>query len=270
MAATSARLAAAIAVLPLAALAALAPAGCAQERIAETDEVYFDWDQRRVLCGAGIDERNANDLDNLDEGMARARDRGEVLVLFAHEPGDGGGADLSLDKLDGVLDLAVANELDFFTFADLADPDPDLIGRGGIALTFDDASVQAWYDVRDRFAARAARATFFVTRLDQQSDTKLAMLHELADAGHGIESHGLRHLNAPDYVEEFGLQAYLDDEVLPSLAAMRERGFEPTSFAYPYGHRTDAIDRALLEHVQLLRSISWTFSYPLVMDPCPE
>lgn len=264
MAVTPVRLAVA-----LVALAAPSVAGCAQERIADTDEVYFAWDDRRLLCGAGLDEHNGNDLDNLAEGMARARDRGEVLVLFAHEPGDGEGDDLSLDKLDAVLDLAVASDLAFFSFAELADPDPGAIGRGGVAITFDDSTIDAWYDVRDRFAARDARATFFVTRIDQLSDARLEMLRELAAAGHGIESHGLNHLNAPDYVEEHGLQAYLDDEVLPSLAAMRERGFEPTSFAYPYGHRTDELDRALLEHVQLLRSISWTFGYPLVIDPCP-
>ena len=50
---------------------------------------------------------------------------------------------------------------------------------------------------------------------------------------------------------------------------MRSDGFPVTSFAYPFGARTHEIDRAILEHVAILRSISFTYTGPVV-DACPQ
>jgi hypothetical protein len=60
-----------------------------------------------------------------------------------------------------------------------------------------------------------------------------------------------------------GLDAYLADDIDPALAAMRADGWAPIVFAYPMGHRTAEIDRALLdrEGFALLRS---------VMRECPR
>lgn len=230
------------------------------------DEVYFAWDQRRVLCGVSIDDGLSRgfvpDLDNLREGMERARTRGEVLILYAHEPGGG----LSVDRLESVLALVAELGLPFLTFDELHGSP-----RGaGVALTFDDAHIDQWHEQRALLAAYGARVTFFVTRFHRLSTRRLDMLRDLRADGHAIESHGLNHLHAPDYVEEYGLHAYIDDEVLPSLIVMRREGFTPTTFAYPFGARTSEIDHAVLEHVALVRSISWTIRSPLIADPCPE
>ncbi len=229
------------------------------------DEVYFAWDQRRVLCGVTIDDELADafvpDLDNLREGMERARRREEVLIFYAHEPGAG----LSVERLESVLALAEAQGLPFFTFDELHGTPQG----AGIALTFDDAHIDEWHGQRALFAAYGARVTFFVTRIHRLSTSRLDKLHDLYSDGHAIESHGLNHINAPDYVEAYGLQAYIDDEVVPSLRVLRREGFAPTTFAYPFGARTSEIDRAVLEHVELVRSIAWTIRSPLVADPCP-
>ncbi len=241
--------------------------GCGKpRRVAGMDEVYFAWDERRVLCGVSIDDGLSDafvpKLDNLREGMQRALDRGEVLILYAHEPGAG----LSVERLESVLALATELGLPFLTFDELHGPSQG----AGVALTFDDAHIDEWHAQRELFADYTARVTFFVTRFHRLSDRRLNMLHELRSDGHAIESHGVNHMHAPDYVEEHGLRAYVDDEVLPSLEAMSAEGFTPTTFAYPYGARTSELDRAILEHVALVRSISWTIRSPLVADPCPE
>ncbi len=229
------------------------------------DEVYFAWDQRRVLCGVTIDDGLRSNfvpgLDNLREGMERARRREEVLIFYAHEPGAG----LSVERLESVLALVNDVGLDFLTFDELHGP----AGGAGVALTFDDAHIDEWHGQRALFAAYGARVTFFVTRIHLLSDRRLDLLHELYADGHAIESHGLNHVNGPDYVQEHGLQAYIDDEVLPSLVVLRREGFSPTTFAYPFGARTSEIDRAVLEHVALVRSIAWTIRTPLVASPCP-
>jgi peptidoglycan/xylan/chitin deacetylase (PgdA/CDA1 family) len=238
--------------------------GCATERIADTDEVYFAWDDRRVLCGVGIADDLGNDLDNLGEAMERARARGEVLILYAHAPDQ----DVSMEKLEAVLALASQVGVPFLTFDELHGPVP--AERAGVALTFDDAHVDAWYGMRDLLAAHGARVTFFVTRFHRLSEARVDALRELRAAGHAIESHGHNHLHGPDHVEEHGVRAYIDGEVIPSLEAMRQAGFAPTTFAYPFGARTSEIDRAVLEHVAMVRSVSWTFGNPLLADPCPE
>ncbi|MFH2007952.1 MAG: polysaccharide deacetylase family protein [bacterium] len=240
--------------------------GCGTRRVADMDEVYFSWDQRRVLCGVSIDDNLPGDfvpdLENLREGFERARARGEVLVLYAHEPGD----NVSLDRLESVLALVDELGLPFLTFDELHGSP-----RGtGVALTFDDAYVDAWHEQRALFAAYGARVTFFVTRFHRLSAPRLDLLRELRADGHAIESHGANHVHAPDYVEEYGLQAYVEDEVLPSLEAMRREGFTPTTFAYPSGVRTSEIDRAVLKHVALVRSISWATRASVIDDPCPE
>ena len=240
-------------------------AACASERIADHDEVYYGWDDRRVLCGVSIDDGLGNSIENITEGLARAAERREVLVLYAHEPGDS----ISTERLEAVLAAAAGLGLEFVTFADLA------LGprtpRGGVAVTFDDSFVTAWHDSRELFANYQARVTFFVTRFDRQveSSTGLSKLEELRDDGHAIESHGLRHIDAPAYVADHGLQAYVADELLPSLQVMRQLGFEPTSFSYPYGARTSELDSAILDHVHLVRSLAWMYPYPFIQHPCP-
>jgi len=240
--------------------------GCGPRRVAGMDEVYFAWDQRRVLCGVSIDDGLSRgfvpDLDNLREGLERARDRGEVLVLYAHEPGGG----LSISRLESVLSLVADVGLPFLTFDELYGAPQG----AGVALTFDDAHIDEWHEQRALFAGYGARVTFFVTRFYRLSTWRIDKLRVLHADGHAIESHGHNHLHGPDYVEEYGLHAYVEDEVLPSLEAMRREGFTPTTFAYPFGARTTELDRAILEHVSLVRSISWTIRSTLVADPCPE
>jgi len=93
-------------------------------------------------------------------------------------------------------------------------------------------------------------------------------LHALAAQGHKIEAHSVSHQRAPTYVENHGLAAYLADEALPSIDALRAEGFDVTTYAYPYGARTGELDGALLEHVSIVRSVSFTWS--TVSDPCPD
>jgi hypothetical protein len=110
--------------------------------------------------------------------------------------------------------------------------------------------------------------TFFVAYFPQMTPEGIAGLHQLHDAGHAIEPHSVNHLRAPLYVEQKGLDAYLRDEALPSIAALEGAGFAVTTYAYPYGSRTQEIDRAMLSHVQLVRSVAFTWSGP--SDPCPR
>jgi peptidoglycan/xylan/chitin deacetylase (PgdA/CDA1 family) len=163
--------------------------------------------------------------------------------------------------LAGARDRGLA----FITYDDFARGD---VASPGLALSFDDTSVQAWVDLIPLFARYGARVTFFVSRYVALDDADHALLHQLADAGHAIEAHTVLHLHAPDYVAHHGLATYLEDEVVPSIDALRTDGFDVAAFAYPFGERTEEIDRAILDYVPVLRSVSYTWSP--IESPCPH
>lgn len=238
-------------------------AGCGPDPIADTDEVFYDWDGRDVLCAVGLDPVSGNDLESVLGGLDRAAERGEVLMLFAHAPG----SHVPFDRLEAVLAHAGMLGLDFVTARDLAAGGPP---RAGLALSIDDSDVDAWVSARELFLEYGARVSFYVTRFDRLTEARREALHQLVSDGHTIEAHGLRHLVGPDYVEEHGLAAYLNDEALPSIELLRADGFDPVSYAYPYGNRTSELDEALLEHVQTVRTVTFTERPLPISDPCPD
>jgi len=240
--------------------AALA-AGC-QENIGGIDGVFYNGDGRSVHCAVNLDDDAHNSLASFDSALDRAAMRGEVAELYAHSPG----GTVPISVVEHVLTGAHERGLAFVTYADFAAG----VGTGpGLALSFDDTSVDAWYAMRPQFQAVGARITFFVSRYAALRPEQHAKLHELAADGHAIEAHSVLHLRAPEYVEDHGLAAYIADEALPSIQRMRDDGFPVTSFAYPFGARTHEIDEAVLEHVAILRSISFTYTGPVV-DHCPR
>jgi peptidoglycan/xylan/chitin deacetylase (PgdA/CDA1 family) len=139
--------------------------------------------------------------------------------------------------------------------------------RAGVALTFDDAHIDEWYEMGDVLAEYGARATFFVARFHRLSDDENRKLHELYEAGHAIESHGVNHKDALEFSRERSVQEYVDEEVIPSLEAMRADGFSPTTFAYPKGTRSGALDEAILQHVELVRTLQWSLGHPFLYNP---
>ncbi len=136
-------------------------------------------------------------------------------------------------------------------------PVPDS-GSGGVAITFDDAFVGEWHSIKGLLKAYAAKATFFVSHFDQLTDDSIEKLRVLQNEGHEIGYHGLRHLNAVNFVKETSLDNYLVTEIIPGMNIMAEHGFVPTSFSYPYGAHTREIDEALLKCFKHIRGTAFT------------
>jgi peptidoglycan/xylan/chitin deacetylase (PgdA/CDA1 family) len=236
-------------------------AGC-QHDIGDTDGAFYDWSGRAMHCAVDIDSSTLNNAhSSIDSGLDRARDRGEVVELYAHHPG----VTVAIDDIDYVLAGARDRGLDFVTYKDFADPNQN--PRGALALSFDDTTIAAWHDQLPLFAKYDARITFFLSRYEYITDDERQLLHEIAEAGHDVEAHTVNHLRAPDYVEANGMAAYVGDEVMPSIQLLEADGYSVTAFAYPFGSRTDQTDHAILEHVQTLRSVVFTWSE--VASPCP-
>jgi hypothetical protein len=209
--------------------------------------LQYEWDDRRVLCSTNVDDMTQEPMwDAITDAIRYAGEHDSVAVLHAHIPGK----TISLDALDRLFDLVDEYSLDYVTFSDfVTDPHP----RAGLSLSLDDSAIDVWAAHRDYFAARGARVTFFVTRYYNWTPEQHDLLADLAAAGHDVQAHSVNHLNAPGYVEEHGLAAYIDHEMLPSLHILEDAGFAVNAYAYPGGATTDQIDEALLRHVPFLR-----------------
>lgn len=228
---------------------------------ADLDGAFYDGDGRAVHCAVNLDSSAGVDVASVEGALDRAVERREVLELYAHRPG----ITVPLDKIERVLSGANARGLPFVTYREFA------AGGGtgaGLALSFDDSGIDTWMAARPLFQQYAARVTFFVSRYGGVGDEARAQLRELASDGHEIAAHTVNHLNAPQYVEEYGMAAYLADEALPSIEILRRDGYEVTSFAYPFGARTGELDDELAAHTPVLRSVEFPISGGF--SPCPR
>lgn len=243
--------------------AALAATGC-RSSLDDVDSIFYDGDDRTVHCAMNLDKAtgSAEHNRNVFNGLDRAAAEGQIIELFAHRPG----VTVDWDDLEAVIAGAAARQLPFYTYAEL------LAGPTGpgIALSFDDAGITSWYQGRDMFKRYGARATFFVTRYATWNEEWRQLLRDLASDGHSVEPHGRYHYDSPKYVEDHGVRAFLDDEVLPSLESLRADGYTPTTYAYPFGARTPETDEAILRYLPRLRSLTYSFDGPLVSQPCPR
>jgi hypothetical protein len=80
--------------------------------------------------------------------------------------------------------------------------------------------------------------------------------------GHDIEYHSTHHYNAENYANDHGVDAYINDDILPGLMAMKADGYTDMHiFAYPFGARTSATDDALKPYFHHLRAIYSTCPY---------
>jgi hypothetical protein len=243
------------------AFAVLTVSACHQQ-IAAEDSAYYRWDGRRMHCAINIDALDHNGISDIAAGLDRARDRGQVLELYAHIPGE----TISPDVIASVLADAQERGLAWVTYADMANDSAPHVG--GLALAFDDSAVTAWMSVRPLLQQYNARITFFLTRYARFNAVDRANIALLAADGHDIEAHTVNHLRGPQYVDDFGMPAYLADEVQPSIDLLVTDGYPVTTFAYPFGARTGETDRAIFDRVQHIRSVAFSYGAP-IESPCP-
>ena len=230
-------------------------------QLSELDGAFYDGDRRLVHCGVNLDSSANISISSVDSALDRARNRSEVIELYAHNPG----TTVPVDKIEHVLAGARDRGLAYVTYADFAHGTETM---PGLALSFDDTAIDAWFALRPLFQKYNARVTFFVSRFRFVGPEQHDELQQLGGDGHAIEAHSVQHLRAPEYVEEHGLNAYVREEVDPSIQILRDDGFPIEAYAYPFGARTDEIDQAIAKRVPVLRSVS--FTYAMVGDPCPR
>jgi peptidoglycan/xylan/chitin deacetylase (PgdA/CDA1 family) len=197
----------------------------------------------QVLCSESLDHAGTDPTWwRLDRQIASAT---EPLLLHGHVPGEV----LKISTIERALMLARHYHQPIITYDQIAQTH-----RGAVALAIDDNAIDDWYALRPVLARYDAHITFFVSRWQEQGPQQIDELVQLAADGNELEPHTVNHLQPLAYVADHGLDAWLADEVDPSIQVMRDHGLEPSFFAYPFGERDDAMDEALLERVAAVRA----------------
>ncbi|MCK9592647.1 MAG: PKD domain-containing protein, partial [Methanoregula sp.] len=133
--------------------------------------------------------------------------------------------------------------------------------HAGIALTFDDSSIDKWYAIREKLQNYGAHVTFFVSgygNLEQGQKDKLLELQNVY--GHEIGFHGTHHTEAGTYIQNPPtVQDYIDYDITPGLNQMRNDGLNVVDFAYPGGSDNSNATVALQAYFGHIRDTYYTW-----------
>ena len=224
-------------------------AGC-DVTLSQIHNIYSDGADHPVLCSANVDNKNVVSADSIAQALDKAQVEELVVHLYTHQPE----GTIDESTIEQIVAAAADRQLPFVTYRDLVD---GVETHGGLAFSFDDHDLEGWHALREMFALYDARVTFFISAYHSLNDVDKARLRDLYNDGHAIEYHSTNHLNAESYSADFGVDGYIADDILPDLELMRADGYDPKTFAYPFGARTLATDAALLEHFPLVRASSF-------------
>jgi peptidoglycan/xylan/chitin deacetylase (PgdA/CDA1 family) len=128
--------------------------------------------------------------------------------------------------------------------------------KAGLALTFDDYAVDGWFDMNPIFEEYGVTATFFVSNFHDLSANQIDKLKILESSGAEIGCHTYTHDGVNrDYHHNINrINEYINAQIIPALDNMRASGFNPKSFAYPYGEHEEHYDAAVRAYFPYLRT----------------
>ena len=131
-----------------------------------------------------------------------------------------------------------------------------LSSKAGLALTFDDYAVDGWFDMNPIFQEYGVKATFFVSNFHTLSAIQIDKLKMLESGGAEIGCHTYSHDGVNrDYQHNINrINEYINTQILPALENMKASGFNPKSFAYPYGEHEKEYDHAVRAYFPYLRT----------------
>ncbi|WP_269235985.1 polysaccharide deacetylase family protein [Flavobacterium flavigenum] len=138
--------------------------------------------------------------------------------------------------------------------------------KAGVILSFDDAYVDEWYEADQALKKYSWKATFNVCRIDSIGAPQIKKLLEMQKYGHEIAGHGYHHYNAVKFTQEYGISQYMDQEINPMIISLKKKSFKTTSFAYPYGERSESLDRALSPKFKIIRGRAFGGEIPEKQD----
>lgn len=138
--------------------------------------------------------------------------------------------------------------------------------NAGVVITFDDTSVNEWFETDKLLHKYSWKATFCVSKINTLSHSEITKLLKLQQEGHEIAGHGFHHFDAPKFVAQNGIEKYIDQEINPMMNLMHFYSFKVTSFAYPFGFRNPEIDEALFKKFKIIRGTTYGAEDPFFQN----
>jgi len=114
-----------------------------------------------------------------------------------------------------------------------------------IFLSFDDFYVHEWYDCLSFFDDHNIKVTFYLTPRTEWGEAEVKRIQEIEGRGHTIGFHTTGHFQAVSYVEAYGCEQYLKEEIHAGLDTIKSWGIQVRHFAYPYGSCSDTTHKCL-------------------------
>ena len=139
--------------------------------------------------------------------------------------------------------------------------------RGGLALTFDDYSVDNWYSYLPMLDSFGVRATFYISNYNKLTAAQKNKLHDFESHGNEIAFHSTTHVDFLKYAESNSCDKLLKEEVANGMQLMINDGFHPTTFAYPYGKHNEILDKLLLKSFKNVRALNGTAGFARSLAP---
>lgn len=135
----------------------------------------------------------------------------------------------------------------------------------GILLTVD-KPVDTWYYLKDFLKENNVKLTFYIEMYQDLQDTSKVKMKALMADGHEMAHHTSTHPHSDDYVKQYGIDAYMKKEIFAMTDSMKKDGFNPVTYAYPFGDCTTELDTRLLEHFNSLRKVLGTYMNKRIAD----
>lgn len=143
-------------------------------------------------------------------------------------------------------------------------PNDKLLGAG-ILITVD-KNADTWFPYRQFLKEHGAKLTFYIEEYHTLDSAQKARLLAMVSDGHEVAHHTKTHPHCDEYVADYGMQQFIDEEILSVTALMQQDGFNPQTFAYPFGDCTTELDKELIKHFKSVRKIIDTYSTKRMAD----
>ena len=127
--------------------------------------------------------------------------------------------------------------------------------QAGISLTFDDTTIDAWFNLRTMFNKYQAKATFFISHFYSLDTQQINKLKTLEADGSEIGCHTYDHKGvSQDFNNDVSrINEYIEAQIKVPYNQMVAAGFNPVSFAYPYGEHQALYDQAVRAYFPYIR-----------------
>jgi peptidoglycan/xylan/chitin deacetylase (PgdA/CDA1 family) len=128
--------------------------------------------------------------------------------------------------------------------------------NGQVAITFDDASVDNWYEQLNFLDSLHIKATFYICSYHTLNSAQKQKLKEIESRGHEIAYHTANHLDLVKEVAKKGMAETEEKEINSDLLLMQRDGYKISNFAYPFGSHSTQLNTCLLRKFKSVRALS--------------